>query len=429
MLLLLACTPAPVDPAPVDPAPQVAPAAEGPRLPPPPGHGPPHGSGAALQDPSGFPMFHDRPAPGGTPITGLGDWSSPVLLSDGGYRPQVDAARDGALHAIFYTREEAGDLIQHRVSRDQGATWSEPVRLGFDTLRNWGPDVVSRDDGSVVVCFDHAQPDLTSRGWLTVWDGTDWSDPAPLTADDPQGEIGSGHIAHGVGDALSYVWIGKQLGPENRFRAWTRSFDGATWSEPVALSDGSQDAWHTNIERRPDGSMLLGFDIGTGGKETALHVAEIRDGVVGALENLSESGPSGERPHFAFGDVDHVTWFRKVAGNPVHIYVRSGGPGAWGPEQHLSQGYGGYHFDPEIAIGPDGTRVVVWGWDAGTDAELVYAVDQGQGWSAPRKVAELDHGKPGLPSLVADDAGRFHVVWNQGVRGESRVYHATLELP
>ncbi len=106
--------------------------------------------------------------------------------------------------------------------------------------------------------------------------------------------------------------------------------------------------------------------------------------------------------------------------------MRSGKPGAWGELVEPSAGLGGFHFDPDIAIRPDGTLCLVWGWDQGQDAELVYSLNRGQGWETPKKVADIDWGKPGLPSLDVDSQGRFHVVWNQGVRGENHVYHAVL---
>ncbi|MAA79783.1 MAG: hypothetical protein CL916_11035 [Deltaproteobacteria bacterium] len=71
----------------------------------------------------------------------------------------------------------------------------------------------------------------------------------------------------------------------------------------------------------------------------------------------------------------------------------------------------------------------MWGWDAGSDAELVYSINQGGKWSAPQKVADIDWGKPGLPSIEVDMAGNFHVVWNQGVRGKNEIYYARLENP
>lgn len=407
---------------------------------PPPGGGmqggPPGGvqngaSGGAFQDPSGFPPFHDWPAPKGPAVSDMGDWSAPVLLTSkpsGGYRPQIAVSpKSDELHAVYYDRVDAGDLIRHRRSSD-GLSWTEPVQLGHTKDRNWGPDIVARDDGSVVIVYDHALPDFTSVGYTTRWDGSSWSTPQPLTPDNG-GEIGSGHVANTTGDDLAYIFIGKQVGEQHRFAAQGRWYTNGSWGAITALSDGTEDAWHTNVERRPDGSVLAGFDIGTGGSETTLYLAEGRDGAFGPLENLSASGSPGERPHFAFSPdgTDHVTWFHKVSGSPQHIYVRSGKPGSWGGLQEPSAGFGGFHFDPDIAVNADGVLCLVWGWDSGDDAEMVYALNAGDGWSRPKKIADIDWGKPGLASLDVDSSGRFHVIWNQGVRGENAVYYAALD--
>lgn len=417
ILLFAACS---APPAPVPPPPALPPA------------GAPAASGAALQDPSGFPAFHDQPAPPGPAIARLGAFGVPTRLSEepgGGYRPQVAASpASGELHVVFYERAEAGDLIRHRRSADGGATWSAPAPLGFARERNWGPDIVARDDGSVVVAFDHALPDMTSRGYLTAWRDGSWSAPEALTPDDG-GEIGSGHVAHGAGEDLAYVYIGKALGPEHRFQARWRWFTGGAWSPVAAFTDGSADAWHTNVERRPDGSVLAGYDVGVGGGATTLYLTDGRDGAFGAPEDMTATGPTGERPHFAFGPDgrDHVAWFHKEQGRPLHVYTRAGRPGAWGPAAEPSAGFGGYHFDPDLAVNAAGTLCLVWGWDGGDQAELVYALDEGAGWTAPALVARVGWGKPGLASIDADAAGRFHVVWNQGVRGSNHVYYARLD--
>jgi len=384
-----------------------------------------------MQDPTGFPPFHNWPAPSGPTIDAVGAWSAPTRLTEapgGGYRPQIAADASGLLHALYYERTDGGDLIRHRTSRD-GQIWTPPRPLGHKNNRNWGPDLVTRADGSVVVVYDHALPDFRSRGFLTVFKAGQWSTPYALTPDDG-GEVGSGHIANGTGDDLAYVFIGKRLDPSDRFQAHYRWHQDGQWGPTGDFTDGREDAWHTNVERRPDGSMLAGWDVGTGGAETQLFVVEGRDGKWTQPENISSDSKPGERVHFAFGNdgQDHLTWFHKVAGRPTHVYTRSGRPGAWGPTQEPSHGYGGFHFDPDIAINDAGTRVVVWGWDAGGQAELVYSIDRGQGWTPPKTVAKLGTGKPGLPSLIVDTEGRFVVIWNQGVRGYNEVYTARLEV-
>lgn len=390
------------------------------------------GSGAEMQDSSGFPNFHDWPAPKGRPITAMGNWKAVQKLTSkpyGGYRPQIAYSSTGMLHVLYYDRRDEGDIIWHRRSKD-GISWMKPISLGHDKERNWGPDIVTQNDGTVVVVYDHALKDFRSRGFLTQFDGSSWSAFEGLTPDDG-GEIGSGHIANTTGDDLAYVFIGKKLGPEHKFQARWRWYKDGKWSPIQAFSEGKNDAWHTNVERRPDGSVLAGYDIGTGGTETTLYVVDGRDGSFSKPENISANGKPGERPHFAFAKdgTDYITWFHKERGIPKYIYVRSGRPGNWGSVQEISKGYGGFHFDPDIAINDKGVLCLIWGWDAGSDAELVYSLNVGGRWSEPKKVADINWGKPGLASIDVDAKGNFHVVWNQGIRGYNEIYYAQLESP
>jgi hypothetical protein len=390
------------------------------------------GSGGAMQDPSGFPAFHDWPAPKGPPVGDAAGWTSPKQLTkrpSGGYRPQIAIGSQGMLHVVYYDRADSGDILRHRTSVD-GVSWTQAVSLGHDSDRNWGPDIVARPDGSVVVVYDHALADFTSRGYLTTWSDGSWSAPEPLTPDDG-GEVGSGHVAHGVGDDLAYAYIGKKVGQKYKFQARYSWYSDGEWSSTGYFTDGRQDAWHTNVERRPDGSVLAGYDVGTGGGSTTLFLVDGRNGSFGKPENMTMQGKPGERPHFAFeaDGTDHVAWFHKERGQPRHIYVRSGRPQSWGGISEPSAGFGGYHFDPDIAVNGQGALCLVWGWDAGEDAEMVYSIGKDGSWSPPRKVADVNWGKPGLASLSADAEGNFHLVWNQGVRGYNEIYYARLEAP
>ncbi len=388
-----------------------------------------NGSGGAMQDPTGFPSFHDMPSPPGPAPEAAGAFTKAISLAarpKGGYRPQVAVGPGNVLHAVYYDRVTSGDVIRYRQSAD-GVTWSAPEDVSPTEGRNWGPDLVVRPDGSVVIVYDHAEPDFRSRGWLRTRSPAGvWETATPLTPDGDR-EMGSGHVANATGEDLAYISIGKPLGEKNRFVAtWAWRTNGA-WSADEAFSDGTEDAWHTNVERRPDGSVLAGYDLGNGGAETTLYTVNGANGKFDPPENMTATSHPGERPHFAFPPgVDWLVWFHKVAGVPTHVYARSGKPGAWGAVSELGEGLGGFHFDPDIAVNAAGVLCSVWGWDAGADAELVYNLNRGNGWEATKKVADVDWGKPGLPSIDVDSAGAFHVVWNQGIRGSNEVYYAKL---
>ena len=338
---------------------------------------------------------------------------------------------DGSLNAVYYDRVEGGDVVRYRRSED-GARWSEPEALSPLDGRNWGPDLIARADGSLVVTWDHAEADFSSRGWLRVRDPSgEWGAPEAMTPGGGGYEVGSTHVAPGVGDSLYYVYIGRPLGgPGDPFYAYWRYFDGAAWTEPAAFTDGRRSAWHTNVEARPDGSVQAGWDEGPGGGGTELMVADGRDGRFEPAQNLSAGARQGERPHWAFAPdgSDYVTYFhRGQASRPMHVFVRRRQGGTWGPVVEPSAGLGGYHFDPEIAVDQRGTLCMVWGWDGGEEAELLYSLSRdGERWSPPRRVASIGWGKPGLPSIDVDPRGRFHVVWNQGIRGYNEVYYASL---
>ncbi len=100
----------------------------------------------------------------------------------------------------------------------------------------------------------------------------------------------------------------------------------------MSFTDGAQDAWHTNVKARPDGSVLAAYDVGPGGSETTWLFVDGRDGRWSTPENLTAGSHPGERANFAFlGGTDWVTWSRRSGGAPRHVYVRKGRPGAWGP--------------------------------------------------------------------------------------------------
>ncbi|MDP6931875.1 MAG: sialidase family protein, partial [Myxococcota bacterium] len=261
--------------------------------------------------------------------------------------------------------------------------------------------------------------------------GGGWSEPLALTPDDG-GEVGSSHLADGS-EGIAVVWIGRELDPGVPFRPSARWRTNGDWGEVRTLDETGQEAWHTNVERRTDGSVLAGWDLGQGGMENRVLVRRGSAGGWGPLVDLSEGRWWGERPHFAFAEdgTDHVTWFHRTMDQPLRVYTRpmthTPSGAQLGPVTTLSQGLGGYQYDPDIAVNGNGVLCATWGWDGGSDADLVFSRNQGAGWTSPTRVAAGGQDKPGLPSLVAAPDGTFHVVWVQWRRGVSSVWWASLQ--
>lgn len=423
ILLLLACTQEPAKPTPAPaPRPAAQPATPAPALPP----GVP--PGAIVQDPTGYPTFHATPPPPGPAPAADPKMGKAVVIADaplGGFRPQIVVGADNTLHVVYYDHAETGDILWYRSSKD-GHTWATPEQISPSDGRNWGPDLAVTPDGRVYVAWDRAEADFRSRGWLRERGPDGWNEAVPLT-EEGKAEVGSGHIAV-VGSDIAYVYIGKPLGMEHRFRSHWRWRKGGVWSEDHTWTDGAADTWHANVQARPDGSVLAGYDVGSGGSETTVYVVNGKDGSFSAPENISLTSHPGERVHFGFGPDgnDWLTWFHKVGGLPRHVYVRGGHPGAWGKALDLAHGFGGYHYDPFVAVSPQNVPCVVWGWDGGAQAELVYSTYKDGRWAPPQQAAALSDGKPELPSMDVDSTGRFHVVWANGDRGRTRIWYTTI---
>ncbi len=381
--------------------------------------------GVNQQDPTGFPKFHDTPPPPG-PAPAVVRAATPpsevASLPLGGFRPQVEVGADGTLHAVYYDHRDTGDLLWYRQSRD-GRAWSDPEMVSTSTGRNWGPDLVVTADGRVLVAWDRADEHFYGQGWLRERGDEGWGEAVALTAGGNV-ELSSGHIA-AVGHDLVYVYIEKPMSPQHRFVAkWRWRRDG-TWSEPVAFSDGKLDAWHSNVSARPDGSVLATYDVGQGGGATTLYVVEGKDRKFGGPQALA--GVQGERLHFAHtAEGDWLTWFLKTATFPRQVFVTGGKPGAWSPAAELSQGMGGYHYDPFAVTLPGGDPVVVWAYDGGTVSSLAYSVRRDGAWTAPRMLEPVGPGKAELPSVSVGPDGRVHAVWAQGVAGKTTTWHAEL---
>jgi hypothetical protein len=119
---------------------------------------------------------------------------------------------------------------------------------------------------------------------------------------------------------------------------------------------------------------------------------------------------------------------RAVSPSPSMYAPVARGPGArW---TSPARAWAAFILTPTSPSTTPGCGSLVWGWDAGSRRGDGVQRQLGErAGASPKKIADINWGKPGLASVSVDPQGAFHVVWNQGVRGDNKVYYAKLVVP
>ena len=139
-----------------------------------------------------------------TPAWAVESWSTPVDLSENtqtAYSPQIVAAPNNTLTAIWVRGDGSNGKVQTRTSTDAGATWSAVVDLSENTQNAYSPQIV-------------AAPNNT----------------------------------------LTAIW-NRNNGTKYVVQTRTSSDAGATWSTVVDLSENTQDASQPQIVAAPNNTL------------------------------------------------------------------------------------------------------------------------------------------------------------------------------
>ena len=94
-----------------------------------------------------------------TPAWAVDSWSTPVDLSDDtqdASDPQIVAAPNNTLTAIWYRSNGTKDVIQTRTSSDAGATWSAVFDLSDDTQDASDPQIVAAPNNTLTAIWDRS---------------------------------------------------------------------------------------------------------------------------------------------------------------------------------------------------------------------------------------------------------------------------------
>ena len=331
---------------------------------------------------------------------------SPQLAGPQNPDPQVVAASDGSLTAIWQGSDGSNTIVQSSHSSNRGASWAAAVNLSGSGQNASFPHIVIAPNGSLTAVWDVLNGSAVTVQASHSADGSHWSAPVDLAAF--TGEASSPQIVAAPNGTITAIWQGSA----NVIQARS-STDGISWSGPVVVSVASGAAFRPQIASAADSSLTAVwyyFD-GTGYVIQSSH--SVNGSVWSVPANLSGTGPDATNPQIAAGPTGSLTvvWVRFDGVNRIIQASHSANGGVtWSVLATLSAS--GQDADsPQIAAAPNGTLAVVWARSDGSNTIIQSRrSSDGSAWSAPANLSTTGQNATS-PQIAAGPTGALTVVW------------------
>lgn len=295
----------------------------------------------------------------------------------------------GALHLLLgrYDSNAKTPVLLHLRSADAGTTWTTPVRVDSGTAAphqpHRGQDAQLAASGTRLVSvwtspgtgFNGRGPMATA---LSADGGATWQ-PGPNPADDASaGDHSFMDLAADPAGTFHLIWLDARGTNKSKGLRHASSRDGGrTWSKNTTLkADTCECCWNTLVPG-PDGSLHALFR-----DKNPRDMAVISSADRGA--HWGDPAKVG-RFNWDFQGCPHVGGGLVVSGSALHALVWTGATG------HS----GAYHLSSD---------------------------DQGQSWSAPRRLGDSDARRGDLASAGSQNLA---AVWDRVADGESSVFATT----
>ncbi len=278
-------------------------------------------------------------------------WEREMRLSEPGSFSWVPTiAVEGRLVLAAWVDYRDGNEEEYvRRSADDGATWSEPLRLTHDAADSWAPSIAVVDGVAHIAWFDrrhapfddvaveHRADELLALVGAPS-EAAPARDPAVYYLNDF-----TARLQRKVQEASRRApdWV-RQGGDSARFEAAFRRFETAAneWAR----------GWEIYYRRSSDGGVTW--------------APEVR---------LTNAPDESARPSITVrGREIRVVWFDRRDGDYEIYAKRSSDAGAtWGDDERITRSTGA-SMHPSVALGADGTAHVVWHDERHGNAEIYY---------------------------------------------------------
>ena len=347
-------------------------------------------------------------------------WSPPEYISGnrpGNPRLTVDST--GRVTAVWssYSYSEGGSV--YASSRQNDGAWSHPLKISVGYGAIAGQEVALDSSGRVIVIWSEPIGGVFRVQSRSSLNGGAWTDPVTLS--DPTQESVQPQITVSATGLATAVWESNANG--TRVVQSSTSQNGGPWSAPKLVSDPTEESLQPQITVSATGlatAVWLRRNDYVPSTYSYTYVIESSTSQNGGdwtapqlVSDPSESAGSGG-PHITVSatGLATVVW-RSVDGNQSVIQSStSQNGGNWSTPEAVSDP-SHVSWEPQVSVSASGLATILWIGRANDSEGGVIRVSTSQNggrWTTPMPIGE-DGYMSDEPQLTVDSTGRTIAVW------------------
>ncbi len=305
---------------------------------------------------------------------------------------------DSVVYDVYF-----GDSISPSlVSADQTGTTYDPGTLNNNTVYYW--KIVAKDNyGASVIGEVWSFETVIIRSWKT----------AELIEEDNTGHAVYPQIAIGQDGNAVAVWS-QNDGTNNNIYA-NRYVSGSGWQTVELIeTDNTGAAAYPQIAIGPDGSAIAVWHQQEGTRRNIWANRYVSGSGWQTAELIETNDETTYAPQIAIGpDGNALAVWRQYDGSRYNIWANRYVSGSgWGTAELIETDDTGGAGNPQVAIGPNGNALAVWGqYDGSRDNIWANRYVSGV-WQTAEQI-ELDAGSASDPQVAIGQDNNAIVVWGQ----------------
>jgi hypothetical protein len=361
-------------------------------------------------------------------------WSTPVNLSAAGQNasdPQLTVDGSANVTAVWARSDGSNPIIQASTSTNGGVTWSTPVDLSAAGASAFNPQVAVDGSGNLTAVWRRADQGFATIQAATSTDGgATWSTPVDLSAAN-QNAFNPQVAVDGSGN-LTAVWS-QDVGSDGIIQASRSTDGGVTWSTPVNLSAAGQNASDPQLTVDGSANVTAVWARDNGSNPIIQASTSTNGGVTWSTPvNVSAGGQDAFYPQVTVDGSGNLTavWYRPDGFNfIVQASTSTDGGATWSTPVDLSAA-GASARDPQVTVDGSGNLTAVWEREDGLDiiVQAARSTDGGVTWSTPVDLSAAGQNASD-PQLTVDGSANVTAVWARSDGSNPIIQASSLRFP